>query len=121
MTKVNLKDATKELTQDAGKVLAEATGIRKRADALIQSLRELERAYQRQADEENARIKQEEQLRARSAQSKAYTSESGFAVEEEAPQVIAAEPEAVASAAAPPSRAAILFSKTSLVGFIRRV
>ena len=101
MTKVNLKDATKELTQDAGKVLAEATGIRKRADALIQSLRELERGYQRQADEENARIKQEEQLRARSAQSKAYTSESGFAVEEEAPQVIAAEPAPAQAEAAP--------------------
>ena len=34
---------------------------------------------------------------------------------------LGAEPEAVARAAAPPSKAAILFSKTSLVGFIKRV
>ena len=34
--------------------------------------------------------------------------------------VTAAAPEAVANAATPPSRAAILFSNTSSVGFVRR-
>ena len=39
MTKVKLKDATKELAQDAAKVLGDATRVRKSADALVKSLR----------------------------------------------------------------------------------
>ena len=41
MTKVKLKDATKELATGAGAVLNDATRVRKSADTLMQSLRKL--------------------------------------------------------------------------------
>ena len=47
MTKVKLKDATKELATGAGAVLSDATRVRKSADALMQSLRKLEVKFTR--------------------------------------------------------------------------
>lgn len=51
MTKVKLKDATKELATGAGAVLSDATRVRKSADALMQSLRKLEVKFTREEEE----------------------------------------------------------------------
>ena len=61
MTKVKLKDATKELATGAGAVLSDATRVRKSADALMQSLRKLEVKFTREEEERVAREKREEQ------------------------------------------------------------
>lgn len=79
MTKVKLRDATKELASDARKVLDETVRIRKASDELLRSLKDKEKGFQRAKQEEAARVKREEQLKAQSAHSMAYTSESGFA------------------------------------------
>ncbi len=79
MTKVKLKDATKELAADAKKTLEEAIQVRKAADELLRSLKDAEKGFLRAKQEEAARIKREEQMKAQSAHSMAYTSESGFA------------------------------------------
>jgi len=110
MTKVKLKDATKELATDARKTLEEAVQVRKAADELLRSLKDAEKGFLRAKQEEAARIKREEQMKAQSAHSMAYTSESGFAhkAEEAAPaKEAAAKPEAEApKAEAPKAEAA---------------
>ena len=78
MTKVDLKEAIRELAQDTGSVFSQASESRKQADALLQKLHALEDNYIRQFEEEKQRQKREEQQRAISAQSRAYTTESGF-------------------------------------------
>ena len=65
MTKVKLKDATKELATGAGAVLSDATRVRKSADALMQSLRKLEVKFTREEEERVAREKREEQEKLR--------------------------------------------------------
>ena len=59
MTKVNLKDATKELATGAGAVLNDATRVRKSADTLMQSLRKLEVKFTREQEERIAKEKRE--------------------------------------------------------------
>ena len=44
MTKQNLKDATRELSQEAGALLIRTTASRKNADALLNALRGVARA-----------------------------------------------------------------------------
>ena len=56
MTKVKLKDATKELAQDAAKVLGDATRVRKSADALVKSLREVRDGFVCKQEEQAARL-----------------------------------------------------------------
>ena len=73
MTKVKLKDATKELATGAGSVLNDATRVRKSADALMQSLRKLEAKFTREEEERVAREKREEQEKLLSSHSKAFT------------------------------------------------
>ena len=73
MTKVKLKDATKELATGAGAVLSDATRVRKSADALMQSLRKLEVKFTREEEERVAREKREEQEKLLSSHSKAFT------------------------------------------------
>ena len=73
MTKVKLKDATKELATGAGAVLNDATRVRKSADALMQSLRKLEVKFTREEEERVAREKREEQEKLLSSHSKAFT------------------------------------------------
>ena len=63
MAKVNLKDATKGLVEEASGILERATGIRKDADALFDALRRMDMEFSRQRDEEAMRKKQQEQLR----------------------------------------------------------
>ena len=57
MTKVKLKDATKELAQDAAKVLGDATRVRKSADALVKSLREVRDGFVRKQEEQAAKLR----------------------------------------------------------------
>ena len=73
MAKVNLKDATKGLVEEASGILEKATGIRKGADALFNALRQMDQEFSRQKDEEAQRRKQQEQLKAQSAHAKAFT------------------------------------------------
>ena len=73
MTKVKLKDATKELATGAGAVLSDATRVRKSADTLMQSLRKLEAKFTREEEERVAREKREEQEKLLSSHSKAFT------------------------------------------------
>ncbi len=73
MTKVNKKDATKELAANASKVLNEAARMRKNAETLMQSLRKLEQGFTRQAEEAAAQKKREEQQKVLSSHSKAFT------------------------------------------------
>ena len=72
MTNVKLKDATKELASEATKVRDEATRVRKEADDLLRLLREQENAFQRERDEEAARVRNEERQKKMSDHSKAY-------------------------------------------------
>ena len=73
MAKVNLKDATKGLVEEASGILEKATGIRRDADALFDMLRRMDQEYNRQKDEEAQRRKQQEQLKAQSTHTKAFT------------------------------------------------
>jgi len=73
MAKVNLKDATKGLVEEASGILERATGIRKDADALFDALRRMDMEFSRQRDEEALRKKQQEQLKVQSAHTKAFT------------------------------------------------
>ncbi len=73
MAKVNLKDATKGLVEEASGILERATGIRREADALYDTLRRIDQEISRQKDEEAQRRKQQEQLKAQSAHTKAFT------------------------------------------------
>ena len=73
MTKVKLKDATKELAAEAQKVLGDATRVRKGADSLVQSLKKLEGRFQREKEEAASQQRREEQQKAAAAHSKAFT------------------------------------------------
>lgn len=93
MTKVKLRDATKELAADAGKTMNEVIRVRKSADALYRSLKNMEKEFQRKQQEEVDQQKREAEQKAQSAHSMAYTSESGFvhkAEETTAPEEAAA-------------------------------
>jgi len=73
MANVKLKDATKELVEEASGILEEATRIRKEADGLFDALKRLDSEMNRQAEEEAARRRQQEQMKAQSAHTKAFT------------------------------------------------
>ena len=73
MAKVTLKDATKGLVEEASGILEKATGVRKEADALFNTLRQMDQEYSRQKEEEALRRKQQEQLKMQSSHAKAFT------------------------------------------------
>ena len=60
MTKVKLKDATRELLADATKVKEEASRARKGAENLLQSLRALENGFVKANEEKDAEMKRAE-------------------------------------------------------------
>ncbi len=91
MTKVKLKDATKELAQDASKVLGDAVRVRKSADALVKSLREVRDGFVRKQEEQAAKLRREEQQKVISSHSKAFT----MLDEDERAQVAAVQAAAV--------------------------
>ncbi len=73
MAKVNLKDATKELVEQASGILEQATAVRRNADYLYESLKRMDQEFSRRAEEDAARRKQQEQMKAQSAHTKAFT------------------------------------------------
>lgn len=91
MTKVKLKDATKELAQDASKVLGDALRVRKSADALVKSLRDVRDGFVRKQEEQAAKLRREEQQKVLSSHSKAFT----MLDEEEQAQVAAVKAAAI--------------------------
>ncbi len=72
MTKVKLKDATRELLADATKVKEEASRARKGAENLLQSLRALENGFVKANEEKDAEMKRVEAEKQRADHSKAY-------------------------------------------------
>ena len=72
MTKLKLKDATKELLADATKVKEEASRARKGAENLLQSLRALENGFLKANEEKDAEMKRAEAEKQRADHSKAY-------------------------------------------------
>ncbi len=72
MTKVKLKDATRELLADATKVKEEASRARKGAESLLQSLKALENGFVKANEEKEAAQKRAEAEKQRSDHSKAY-------------------------------------------------
>ena len=73
MAKVTLKDATKGLVEESSGILEKATVVRKDADALFNTLRQMDQEYSRQKEEEALRRKQQEQLKMQSSHAKAFT------------------------------------------------
>ena len=73
MAKVNLKDATKGLVDEASEILEKAAGMRREADFLMDALRRMDAEMNRQKEEEEFRRKQQEQLKVQSAHTKAFT------------------------------------------------
>ena len=81
MANIKLKDATKELTQGAEQALNEASRLRKSADQMMAQLREMEKTFNRKAQEAADLARKEEERRAKATQSRAYTAESGYVME----------------------------------------
>ena len=73
MTKVKLKDATKELLKGAEDMLGSVSTMRKSADDLAQAARKLENQFLREEEQRRAEEKQAEQQRLLSQHAKAYT------------------------------------------------
>ncbi len=72
MTKVKLKDATRELVTDATKVREEASRVRKGAEGLMQSLKALENGFIKTNEERDAQQKRAEQQKQLADRSNAY-------------------------------------------------
>ncbi|MBR5232476.1 MAG: translation initiation factor IF-2 [Clostridia bacterium] len=64
MTKVKLKEATKELNQKAGVILEESARVKRNADALLQSLQKQRAQLQREAEEARKRLQAQQQPKA---------------------------------------------------------
>ena len=73
MTRVNKKEATKELAAGASKVLEKANKMRESADALVKSLKKMETRFNREEEERAAQKRREEQEKVLSSHSKAFT------------------------------------------------
>ena len=102
MTKVKLKDATRELLADATKVKEEASRARKGAESLLQSLRALENGFVKANEEKDAEQKRAEAEKQRADHSKAYVMLDA----EERAAIEAAEKEAARAKAAKAEKAA---------------
>ena len=90
MTKVKLKDATKELSKEAGSVLEEATRVKRSAEGLLQSLRKLENQFIRDEEQRRAQEKLEEQQKLAEQHTKAWTM-----LDEDEAAIVQAKEEAV--------------------------
>ena len=73
MTKVKLKDATRELLKGAEETLSKLSGMRKNADALAQLAKKQENQFVREEERRRAEEKQAEQERLISQHAKAFT------------------------------------------------
>ena len=102
MTKLKLKDATKELLADATKVKDDASRARKGAENLLQSLRAIENGFVKANEEKDAEMKRAEAEKQRADHSKAYVMLDA----EERAAIEAAEKEAARAKAAAEKAAA---------------
>ena len=64
MTKVKLKEATKELNQKAGAILEESARIRRSAEQLLQQLQRQRMQMVREEEEEQKRLQAEQHAKA---------------------------------------------------------
>ena len=90
MTKVKLKDATKELLSGAEEVLGSTQSLRKGADELMQMVRKMENQFAREEEQRRAEEKQAEEARLVQQHTKAFTMPD---VEEEKAPVEVKKPE----------------------------
>ena len=97
MTKVRLKEVSKELNQKAGVILAETERLKRNTDILLQQLRQQEMQFARQEEEERQRQRQEQHQQMMQQQAKAWTMPD----EDEAAHAAAEAAEAPAAQAAP--------------------
>ena len=98
MTKVSLKDMTRELITDADKVLEDSSRVRSQADALTEALRQAEERFLQEDAERSAKARREEQQRIVSSHSKAFTMPDDEVQPAEAPVPAPAAPAATAFA-----------------------
>ncbi|MDD2428653.1 MAG: translation initiation factor IF-2 [Eubacteriales bacterium] len=73
MAKLKMKEATKELNQRSGVILAEAERIKRNADVMLQMLRQQETQFMRKEEDERVREKQQQQQEMLSQHTKAWT------------------------------------------------
>lgn len=73
MTKVSLKEVSKELNQKAGVILAETERLKRNTDILLQMLKQQESQFLRQEEEERQRQRQEQHQLMMQQQTKAWT------------------------------------------------
>ena len=73
MTKVKLRDATKELLKDAKAALDHVSAMRKNASELAQAARKLETQFVREEEQQRAKAEQAEQERLARQHTKAFT------------------------------------------------
>ena len=109
MTKLKLKDATRELLADATKVKEEASRARKGAENLLQSLRALENGFVKANEEKDAEMKRAEAEKQRADHSKAYVmldAEERAAIEAAEKEAARAKAEKAAAKAAAEKAAA---------------
>ena len=103
MTKVKLAEATKEINQQAGIILEEASRIRRSLEGVMQALRKQEAKFQREEEDEKARKRQEEQAELAKQHTKAWTmpdedeAEGAASAPEEKREPVKAAPEAPAA------------------------
>ena len=105
MTKVKLRDATKELLKDAEAALNHVSAMRKNASELAQAARKLESQFVREEEQQRAKAEQAEQERLARQHTKAFTmpdTDEPEAVKEapnaeSKPEVKVAEPKAEAA------------------------
>ncbi len=95
MTKVKLKDATRELLKGAEETLGSVSSMRKSADELTQAAKKLEAQFLREEEQRRAEEKLAEQQRLLSQHTKAFTMPDTDEAEE-APKVEAKEKKPVA-------------------------
>ena len=94
MTKVKLKEATKELNQKAGAILEESARIRRNAESLLQSLQKQRTQMQREKEEAQKRQQVQQHT-------KAWTMPDDETVQEAPAVAPVAQPKAPAAEAAP--------------------
>ena len=108
MSKMKVQDATKELSRRAAKLLGDVTGVRTAAEKTLAELRKIENGFTQQQEAERGEKRREEQQKALSSQSKAWTMPDDVPVEKteekkEEPKPAAKQPEAKPAAPAAPA------------------
>ncbi|MBR1408198.1 MAG: hypothetical protein IJ573_04775, partial [Clostridia bacterium] len=82
---MKIQDATKELSRKAGQLLTDATKLRQSAERTLSELRKLQNGFRQKEEAEREEKLREEQAKAISAQSKAWTMPDDVPEREEKP------------------------------------